>query len=317
MAENRLLEVFQDADSGFLNSLLDQTVEGVLCVTPDKRIVFWNKAAEQLTGYERSETIGRSCARDLPLHLDQNGVNICRDRCPMDQVLREGTTRTLNLYLQHREGYRVPIELRIMPVLKASGEVLGAVEFFSATTPRLTLPMAVGELERINLLDKDSGIPNRKYLEMQLSVRLDEFLKFEMPFALLYIDVDNYNKILEKYGRFNAGKLLRMIARTLHKNIRYLDVVGRWGTEEFLVLILNIDENRLDIIANKLRLLVEESYIMVETGALSTTISIGASLIQRYDTADSLIKRTEQLMMHSKWRGKNKVSLSFVRREEF
>jgi Response regulator containing a CheY-like receiver domain and a GGDEF domain len=72
-----------------------------------------------------------------------------------------------------------------------------------------------------------------------------------------------------------------MIARTLHKNIRYFDVVARWDNEEFLIGLLNIDENRLDIVANKLRLLVAESYINVETGLLNATISMGATLVQR------------------------------------
>jgi len=92
--------------------------------------------------------------------------------------------------------------------------------------------------------------------------------------------------------------------------------VGRWNTEEFLIVLLNLDETRVDIVANKLRLLVAESYLSVETGVLSATISLGACLVQRYDTVESLVKRAEQLMMHSKWRGRNKVSMSFVQDEE-
>jgi PleD family two-component response regulator len=68
-------------------------------------------------------------------------------------------------------------------------------------------------------------------------------------------------------------------------------------------------------VANKLRLLIAESYITTETGMLNTTVSMGASLVLRYDTVESLIKRGEQLMMHSKWLGKNRVSMSFVQKE--
>ena len=75
-----------------------------------------------------------------------------------------------------------------------------------------------------------------------------------------------------------------MISRTLHKNIRYFDIVGRWDVEEFLIILLNIDESRLDIVANKLRLLVADSYITIETGALSATVSMRACLVQRYDS---------------------------------
>ena len=106
-----------------------------------------------------------------------------------------------------------------------------------------------------------------------------------------------------------------MIARTFQKNIRYFDIVCRWENEEFLICLLNIDENRLDIVANKLRLLVAESYITVETGLLNATVSMGATLVQRFDTIDSLVKRAEELMLHSKWLGRNKVSLTITQKE--
>jgi len=74
-------------------------------------------------------------------------------------------------------------------------------------------------------------------------------------------------------------------------------------------------KNRLDIVANKLRLLVAESYITVETGLLNATVSMGATLVQRFDTIESLVKRAEELMLHSKWLGRNKVSLTIAQKE--
>ncbi len=315
MGERNILDAFPGVSHAFCDALLDGVQDGICCVDREKRIVFWNKAAERLSGFGAAEIIGRNCARDLALYADADGRNVCAGKCPVDLTLQDGTIRNQEMYLQHKDGYRVAVHVQVLPIFQEGGQVAGAAEVFADTAPRIGIPLGAAELERTGLLDKDTGIPNRKSIEMQLAARLLEFQKYGMPFGLLYVDMDNYNKILEKYGRFNAGKLLRTTARALQKNIRYFDVVGRWSTEEFLILLLNIDENRLDIVANKLRLLVEESYIMVETGALSTTVSIGASLVQRYDTTESLVKRAEQLMMHSKWRGKNKVSLSFVQQE--
>ncbi len=167
----------------------------------------------------------------------------------------------------------------------------------------------------MGLIETETGIPSKQYLDMTLATRLEEYQKYGLTFGLIYVDIDNYGKILEKHGRFNSSKIVRTVARTLHKNIRFFDIVGRWSTEEFLVVLLNIDEGRLDIVANKLRLLVAESYITTETGMLNATVSMGASLVLRYDTVESLIKRGEQLMMHSKWLGKNRVSMSFVQKE--
>jgi diguanylate cyclase (GGDEF)-like protein len=230
-------------------------------------------------------------------------------------TLKDGAPRTLDVYLRHKDGFRTPASLRIIPVFKDGGEVIGAVETFSGTAPKVTLPLALAELEKMGLVEAETGIPSKQYLDMTLATRLQEFQKYGLAFGLIYVDIDNYGKILEKYGRFNAGKIVRTVARTLHKNIRFFDIVGQWGTEEFLILLLNIDEGRLDIVANKLRLLVAESYITTETGMLNATVSMGASLVLRYDTVDSLVKRGEQLMLHSKWLGKNRVSMSFVQKE--
>lgn len=229
--------------------------------------------------------------------------------------MKDGLPRIVEVYIQHKSGYRIPIKLKIIPVMNSEGQPIGVAEIFTNSTPSVTVPLRINELEKMQLLDLDTGIPNRLYMEMYLKNKIDEYQKYNLPFGLIYADIDNFNKIQERFGRFNAAKLVRMIARTLHKNIRYFDVVSRWDNEEFLIGLLNIDENRLDIVANKLRLLVAESYITIETGLLNATISMGATLIHRYDTVESLVKRAEQLMLHSKWRGRNKVSLAFTQKE--
>jgi diguanylate cyclase (GGDEF)-like protein/PAS domain S-box-containing protein len=315
MAEHNILEHFKGATQSFCNLVLNQVQDGVSCLTSGRKIIFWNKAAEQMTGFESAEILGNRCFEDLSLFIDGKGVNICRENCPVEQTLKDGTIRSVDVYLRHKEGFRIPASLRILPVFKEDGAVIGAVETFTNSAPKIRLPLSAAELEKMGLLDTETGIANKQYLDMTLRARQEEFQKYGISFALVYVDLDNFNKTLEKYGRFNASKILRMVARTLLKNVRYFDIVGRWNQEEFFVILLNIDESRLDIVANKLRLLIGESYITTETGMLNSTVSIGGSIVQRYDSVEALIKRTEQLMLHSKWLGKNRVSLSFTQKD--
>ncbi len=315
MAEDNLLDHFPGLSKSACDSVLHQLQDAVVWLDRTRTVVFWNKAAEQATGREAASVVGTPCDQLPVLFSDAGGVDICRDKCPVAMTLSDGMPRSLDVYLQHKEGFRTPAALKIIPVFNEAGEVLGAVETFSGTAPKVTLPLVLAELEKMGLVDAETGIPSKQYLDMTLATRLQEFQKYGLSFGLIYVDVDNYGKILEKHGRFNAGKIVRTVARTLHKNIRFFDIVGRWSAEEFLIVLLNIDEGRLDIVANKLRLLVAESYITTETGMLNATVSMGASLVLRYDTVDSLIKRGEQLMMHSKWLGKNRVSMSFVQKE--
>jgi diguanylate cyclase (GGDEF)-like protein/PAS domain S-box-containing protein len=315
-ADKRIPEIFEGATKAFFDTLLNQVQDGVYCLDKNRRVVFWGKGAEMTTGYERAEVLGKQCPEDLTLFVDHENKPIEPDKSPILATLKDATIRSAEFYLRHKDGFRLPVSLRVIPILREDGEVIGAAEIFTDTSPKVTIPMNLTDLEHQGLVDTETGIPGRKFLDMHLAARLDEYRRFGLPFGLVYADVDNYGKILERYGRFNAAKVLRMIARTIHKNIRYFDIVGRWDVEEFLILFLNIDESRLDIVANKLRLLVAESYVSVETGMLNATVSMGASVVQRYDSVEGLLKRTEQLMMHSKWRGRNKVSMSFVTNEE-
>ena len=315
MGDKLILETLDKLEDRYLNRLLDQITDGCLILDKEKNYVFWNKSAEALSGFLAEEILDKSCQSELPLFIGPGGKPLCDENCLCEQVLKDGQPRLLEVYLQHKSGFRLPVRLKAIPLLNGDGQPAGLAEIFTNISPAVAIPLKVAELEKMQLLDLDTGLPNRLYMEMYLKNKIDEYQKYGLPFGLIYADIDNFNKIQERFGRFNSAKLIRMIARTFQKNIRYFDIVCRWENEEFLICLLNIDENRLDIVANKLRLLVAESYITVETGLLNATVSMGATLVQRFDTIESLVKRAEELMLHSKWLGRNKVSLTFTQKE--
>lgn len=115
-----------------------------------------------------------------------------------------------------------------------------------------------------------------------------------------------YNDI---YGHSAGDKVLKMVANTLVRNVRKFDTVGRWGGEEFIVLIENVNRKELYEVGEKLRMLVERSVIFTKEDEIKVTVSIGGSLVRKDDTVDSLIKRADEFMYKSKRRGKNCVSI--------
>ncbi|MGB4704837.1 MAG: sensor domain-containing diguanylate cyclase [Candidatus Saccharicenans sp.] len=311
----KVFELFSNLHRDFLIQIFQHTTDCFVLLDREKKIVFWNRAAEELTGYVQEEMLGKSCQTEKSLYTDGLGQSLCGQSCFCDKILEDKKPQVLEVFVQNKAGYRLPVRLKALPIIDSDGNPAGIAHVFNSISPAITIPLRVPELEKMGLLDLDTGIPNRAYMEMYLKSKINEYQQYNLPFGLIYADIDNFNKIQERFGRFNGAKLVRMIARTLQKNVRYLDLVARWDNEEFLICLLNIDEKRLDIVANKLRLLVAESYITVETGLLNATVSMGATLIQRFDTIETLVKRAEQLMLHSKWLGRNKVSLSFTQKE--
>ena len=105
--------------------------------------------------------------------------------------------------------------------------------------------------------------------------------------------------------------MLWTVSRNMSTNIRSSDILGRWGGEEFVAIILNVDRDELYLVAEKLRSCVEKAKIKENGHALNVTISIGASLVDPQNGADkeSILKKADKLLYESKTRGRNRVSI--------
>jgi diguanylate cyclase (GGDEF)-like protein/PAS domain S-box-containing protein len=296
-------------NESFTEILLNNIQDGVYFVDQDCKIFFWNKGAEQITGFDLSEVHGRKCSDNIISPVDESGKNLCDEDCPAKKALSDGQTHSLDAYLQHKEGYRLPVSIQAFPILGEDGEILAAVETFNDISPKFILPQRKKELERMQLLDPLTEVGNRRFLEIHILSRLEEIIKYQIPFGLLYVDVDNLKEVNDTYGKPTGDQILRTVAQTISNNIRFFDILGRWDSDEFLVVVLNVDEGKLDFVGNKIRLLVEKSQITLDEKLLSVTISLGATLAFRVDSLDVLVSRAESLMKHSKWLGRNKVSM--------
>jgi len=103
--------------------------------------------------------------------------------------------------------------------------------------------------------------------------------------------------------------VLKFVADTLVKNIRPFDLVGRWGGEEFIGIIRNTNEKNLQELGNRLRMLVEKSYIILADNKLNVSISIGATIVRGDDDINTIIKRADELLYQSKRTGRNRLTV--------
>lgn len=299
-------------DDHFYKNLLDSLYDGVYFVDRDRRITYWNKGAERISGYESSAVIGMRCSDNLLVHINDEGVALCKTVCPLAQTLSDGRVREAEVYLKHKDGHRVPVFIRVSPLRDSNGHIVGAVESFRDNSSEAALLQKVEDLQKMALLDPLTGLANRRYIDMTLSSRLDEMKRYDWPCAVLFIDIDNFKVINDAYGHSTGDKILKMVARTLASNLRSFDMLGRYGGEEFIAIITNVNAEQLYIFADRLRLLVEQSSLSAGVGRVGATISIGATLAQTTDTVETVLKRADQLMYQSKTAGRNRVSMDEV-----
>lgn len=293
----------------FYRDLLDNLYDGIYFVDRDRRITYWNKGSERLTGCKSSEVVGTRCSDNILMHINDEGINLCEGQCPLSETMADGRPREAEVYLHHKDGHRLPVLIRVSPIQDSSGQVIGAVEIFSDNSHAVAARKRIEELHEMALLDHLTRIVNRRFIEMTLQAKLVELQRYGYPFGILFIDIDHFKKINDTYGHDVGDRVLKMVANTLVKNARLFDHVGRWGGEEFLSIIINVNKNQLYSIANRFRLLIEQSAFTIKSDFIRVTVSIGGTIADPNDTVDKIIERADQQMYQSKISGRNCVSI--------
>ena len=141
-------------------NMLDHFFEGVYFVDPERRIGFWNRAAEKLTGFSREEVVGRVCADAILRHVTEDGTMLCFNGCPLQKTLSDGQDRETEIFLHHKDGHRVPVSVRVTPMRNDAGEIIGAMEVFRHAGDDITLRTRIADLEKEREICSQCGEPN-------------------------------------------------------------------------------------------------------------------------------------------------------------
>lgn len=298
----------QDAD--FYKKILDNLYDGVYFCDFSRKITYWNRAAEKMTGYKAEEITGTHCWDNVLTHVDENGENMCKhEDCPAMKAMRDKQMVEKEIYLKHKEGYRIPIVTRVSPILTEDGKVEGAVEIFSDNSAKLAAFQKIEKLEELAFIDQLTGVGNRRYSEIKIGAKLEEIRRYAWAhdFGVLFLDIDHFKIFNDNYGHEVGDAVLKMVAKTMFANIREEDFVGRWGGEEFVLTISAVGNKELYGIAEKIRKLVASSNFQHNGETLHVTISVGATLAKRGEEIETVVKRADALMYEAKEGGRNNV----------
>lgn len=283
--------------------------EGVYFTDKNHRITYWNKSAERISGYSAEEVIGHHCHDNILIHVDENGHSLCRGRCPLAKAIENRISIESHVFLHHKEGHRVLVNVRVIPLVDNSGSVIGGAEFFSEAIDEEALQSRIRELEQLALIDPLTQLPNRIHVQTVLHSHFNEMKRIGITFGLLFLDIDHFKKFNDTYGHHLGDRVLKTVANTLQAAQRPYDLMGRWGGEEFVGIVRSVDKQQLAVIADRQRCLIGGSSIPYKKEYLSVTVSIGATIVKSGDTEGSLVKRADHLMYQSKNNGRNRVTL--------
>lgn len=221
-------------DPALHRSVLENLPIGVYVLDRDQRVRFWNREAEQITGYLAQEVMGKVCGESLP-HCDPEGQVLGGDDCSITTTLREGRALQNHVFTLHKQGHRLAVQIRTLPLIDDDLLVKGvAIAFEEATSD--SMAESYGAL-MCGCLDPLTGVSSRRMTKAVLSENLVELEETHGGLSLLRIRILGLQELSLRYGADSSAVFLRTSVQTIRHSLRAEDFLGRWGEDEFLAML--------------------------------------------------------------------------------
>jgi len=237
--------------------------------------------------------------------LEKAILTVDKDR--IEEFLSRGAVMTLKPSVNYEE-YWLPIStvVAFVFILIWWNRNLRRLNVRLEATHR-ELELKTQELELLSSTDTLTKTFNRIKLDRVFSREIERAERYGQPLSIFMIDIDYFKNVNDTYGHLTGDMVLTKFAKILKDNLRGNDILGRWGGEEFLVICPSIELEKAELVAEKLRGIIEQTDF---SPVKKMTASFGLTKWIEKDTQETLISRADYAMYLSKNRGRNKVSVS-------
>jgi diguanylate cyclase (GGDEF)-like protein/PAS domain S-box-containing protein len=274
-------------------SAIIQTTSDGFCITDGSgNFLVVNESYCKLLGYSMAELMDKNIA-DIEV-TEKSEIIATR----LFKIINEGSDLFATKYTR-KNGTEIDVEITITYLNKNDGG-----RFYSFVRDITDRKKLEADLLRSATYDNLTGIYNRNALDEKIETEMQRVQRHGNIFSLIMLDVDDFKHINDSLGHHAGDKVLKSIGELLSNNVRLLDSVGRWGGEEFMILLPETNKSEALIVAEKLRTTLAD-YRIGEFD--NVTASIGVTTYQTDDTLDSLLKRVDDLMYSAKTTGKNRI----------
>lgn len=202
----------------------------------------------------------------------------------------------------------------IIPLLDTKGAVkhicLIIYDVTDTAINKLAQQQANNQLQHLSRTDHLTGLFNRGYWELSLIQELKRFDRYEHPSSLIMLDIDHFKKINDTYGHTIGDEVIRAVSRAIKEQVRGLDIAGRYGGEEFGIILTNTNGDGAYVFAERLRATIADANIYIENYEIKFTVSLGvAELNDELRDHRHWIEKADQALYRSKEGGRNRVTL--------
>jgi diguanylate cyclase (GGDEF)-like protein/PAS domain S-box-containing protein len=293
------LEIFQQ---------LAQSTNDVIVVTaaaplgpPGPIIVYVNPAFTALTGYAADEVIGRSTRQLHGPKTDPQTVAAVRAAMEEQRPIR------VELLNYSRDGEEFWIDTNIVPLRDAHGRVTHFATIGRDLTATKRLQQ---ELQLMASTDPLTGLLNRRRFLEQAESEFLRSQRYQHELAAVMLDIDHFKTINDSHGHFVGDQVLTAMSRATENLLRGTDIIGRWGGEEFVILMPETPLPGAAILAERLREVLARLSVDTAAGLLRFTVSAGVAARGRKDASiTDILQRADSALYAAKQHGRNRIQV--------
>ena len=161
------------------------------------------------------------------------------------------------------------------------------------------------QMKNLAITDGLTGLYNFRYLKGRLEEEVKRAQRYKRPLALIMADIDCFKKYNDTFGHLEGNRVLKSLAHILKVNVREIDIVGRYGGEEFLIILNRLSDSQCKEVTNRLVNLIRRNKLIYKGNSLNVTISIGTTKYLEGDSPNSIISRADKALYQAKSNGKN------------
>ena len=306
-----------------LHLLLDMVESldvGLIVLDRQYRVRVWNRFISNHSGLSASRAIGRVLFEifpEIPQRWFQQKVEpvyVLRARAFTTWELRPCLFRFRNYRPITGPAEFMYQNVTVIPLVSTDGTVnhIGVIVYdvTDMAVSRLELGKANAELERLSRTDRLTGLNNRGYLEECLAAEFRRVGRTKRPTSLVMFDIDHFKRVNDTYGHPAGDEVIRQTSRLLRETMRLTDIAGRYGGEEFVVVLIETGGQDACIFAERLRNTIASSPVTHEDDSISYTISLGiAELTEDMANQAQWLEAADSALYASKHGGRNRTTL--------
>ncbi len=299
------LSVKPDHTSRFHHQLLSNMIDGVVYVDRDGIIQGWNHAIEKLTGIGAGAVLMNSWTPSLLGLTDEHG-DVHETYCPIRRALANSSHVSGRYSIRRIDGVQIPVRLHVAPVTADEPGLCGVVLIAHDSSQQRNLEQRVESLHKQATEDPLTKVANRAAFDRQLSELVMRSIETNAAFSLIICDIDHFKRVNDVHGHQAGDAALVTFASLLSAHSRDVDLVSRYGGEEFVILAPDCDITTAAKRAELIRSAVEMTTIPA-IGDQSITASFGVTEYQAGDSPDSVLARADRALLQGKDQGRNRV----------